>query len=75
MISLLISKGVRPLARIAPAYGTEILPCSSTAWFGIVTKLPARTPASDVKSPPAAASKIVTLTISPIPKRNAFGGV
>src|SRR6187455_103575 len=41
----------------------------------MVTKLPARTPVSDVKSPPAAASKIVTLTISPTPKRNAFGGV
>ena len=27
------------------------------------------------KSLPAAASKIVTLTISPTPKRNAFGGV
>src|SRR4051812_24291710 len=52
-----------------------MFPCSSTAWVGMVTKLPDRTPASaGINSPPAADSKIVTLTESPTPKRNAFGG-
>src|SRR3954451_19269404 len=42
----------------------------------MVTKLPARTPASaGINRPPAADSKIVTLTESPIPKRNDLGGV
>src|SRR3954447_19855872 len=53
-----------------------MLPFSSTAWVGMVTKLPARTPASaGINKPPAADSKIVTLTESPIPKRNDLGGV
>src|SRR4051794_7357225 len=42
----------------------------------MVTKLPERTPASaGINRPPAADSKIVTLTESPIPKRNDLGGV
>src|SRR3954447_2321261 len=53
-----------------------MLPFSSTAWVGMVTKLPDRTPASaGINRPPAADSKIVTLTESPIPKRNVLGGV
>src|SRR4051794_13733317 len=53
-----------------------MLPFSSTAWVGMVTKLPERTPASaGINRPPAADSKIVTLTESPIPKRNVLGGV
>ena len=62
------SAGVRFTARIAPAYGTLMLPELSTDWLGSCTKLPGRTPASDgMNKPPAAASKIVTLTTSPMP--------
>jgi len=51
-----------------PAYGTVMLPLVSTIWSGSVTKLPGRAPASlGMKSPPASASKIVTLTTSPMP--------
>src|SRR3984893_8140664 len=46
-----------------------MLPSESTIWSGSVTKLPGRAPASlGRKSPPASASKIVTLTISPMPR-------
>ena len=39
-----------------------------------MTKLPGRTPASaGMNSPPELASKIVTLTMSPMPKRMSFG--
>jgi hypothetical protein len=41
----------------------------------MVMKLPGRTPASEgMKSPPELASKMVTLRISPIPKRRVLGG-
>src|SRR5207253_5221560 len=40
----------------------------------MVTKLPGRTPASaGTNSPPELASKIVTLRMSPMPKRRSFG--
>ena len=69
-ISVWTSPGVRPWARTAPAYGTVMLPALSTFWFGKVMKLPGRTPASNgMKRPPAAASKMVTLTTSPMPNR------
>jgi hypothetical protein len=42
----------------------------------MTTKLPDREPASaGINNPPAADSKIVTLTMSPMPRRNPFGGV
>src|SRR5262249_39325147 len=68
------STWVRPLARIAPPYGIEMLPLTSTAWVGMLIKLPGRTLASaGMKSPPELASKIVTPTRSPIPKRRSLG--
>src|SRR6266540_3450841 len=40
----------------------------------MVTKLPGRTPASPgINNPPEVASKIVTLTMSPMPKRISLG--
>ena len=58
-----------------PAYGTVMLPSESTIWSGSVTKLPGRAPASlGRKSPPASASKIVTLTTSPMPRVILLGG-
>src|SRR3954451_19307585 len=52
-----------------------MLPSLSTDWSGIVTKLPGRTPASDgINKPPAAASKIVTVTTSPMPNLILDGG-
>ena len=68
------STWVRPRARIAPPYGIEMLPLTSTAWVGMVIKLPGRTLASaGMKSPPELASKIVTPRRSPIPKTRSFG--
>ena len=52
-----------------------MLPSESTIWSGSVTKLPGRAPASlGRKSPPASASKIVTLTASPMPRGILLGG-
>src|ERR1700737_2347328 len=75
MITCETSNGVRPAARIVPAYGTVMLPLESTICSGSVTKLPGRAPASlGRKSPPASASKIVTLTTSPMPRVILLGG-
>src|ERR1700751_3926800 len=52
-----------------------MFPAVSIGWLGSVTKLPGRTPASSgMNKPPAAASKIVTLTTSPMPKVISGGG-
>src|SRR5262249_29370583 len=52
-----------------------MLPLVSTTWFGSVTKLPGRAPGSlGMKSPRGSASKIVTLTTSPIPSVIRGGG-
>src|ERR1700731_2201618 len=52
-----------------------MLPLESTVCSGSVTKLPGRAPASlGRKSPPASASKIVTLTTSPMPRVILLGG-
>src|SRR4029453_3092263 len=45
-----------------------MFPWMPTAWFGMVTKLPGRTPPSaGMNRPPEAASKTVTPRISPMP--------
>src|SRR6202048_3446723 len=69
------SEGVRPAARIVPAYGTVMLPLESTIWSGSVTKSPGPAPPPlGRKTPPASASKIVTLTTSPMPRVILLGG-
>jgi hypothetical protein len=75
LIASCTSVGVRPRARIVPAYGTVMLPLVSTTWFGSVTKLPGRAFGSlGMKSPPGSASKIVMLTTSPMPSVICGGG-
>src|ERR1041385_7537340 len=52
-----------------------MLPSLSIVWLGSCTKLPGRTPASiGMNKPPAAASKIVTATVSPMPNSTGAGG-
>ena len=53
-----------------PAYGTVMLPLESTIWFGSVTKLPGRAPASLGTNSPPGGSKIVTLTMVTDAKRD-----
>ena len=74
MIACCTSEGVLPAARIVPAYGTVMLPLESTIWFGSVTKLPGRAPASLGTNSPPGGSKIVTLTTSPMPSVILHGG-
>jgi hypothetical protein len=59
-----------------------MFPSESTIWFGSVTKLPGRAPASLGTNSPPGGSKIVMLTTSPMPsvilhrgRRWAFGAV
>jgi hypothetical protein len=74
LIACCTSEGVLPAARIVPAYGTVMLPLESTIWFGSVTKLPGRAPASLGTNSPPGGSKIVTLTTSPMPSVILHGG-
>ena len=52
-----------------------MFPLVSTFWLGSVMKLPGLTPDSiGIYKPPAAASKIETLTLSPMPNEISHGG-
>src|SRR5438132_3984488 len=70
------SSGDRPATGMRSAKGTLIAPSRATTCSGMVTlREPGETPTVDdvPKSPPPAASQIVTVTVSPIPILGAAG--